>query len=53
MGKERTKSCQVKEYSLARRPTYVKVNLDTILENLKILKSYLAKNTGIVFFSDY
>ncbi|XP_045213701.2 alanine racemase-like [Mercenaria mercenaria] len=48
MGRERNRSCQLKEFSLARRPTYIKVNLETILDNLKILKTYLAKHTEII-----
>ncbi|XP_060597721.1 alanine racemase-like [Ruditapes philippinarum] len=48
MGKERNKSGFSKEFSLARRPTFVRVNLDTILDNLKILKNHLAKHTELI-----
>ncbi|KAL4239637.1 hypothetical protein ACF0H5_000446 [Mactra antiquata] len=36
------------DFALARRPTYVKVDLDAILNNLKILKANLASHTEII-----
>lgn len=49
MGKEEKISSQFTDFTLARRPTYLKVNLDVILDNLKILKSHLAQHTGKCF----
>ena len=34
------------EFSLARRSTYLKINLDTILNNIRILKQKCAAHTG-------
>ena len=34
------------EFALARRLCYLKINLDTILENTRILKAKCAKHTG-------
>lgn len=48
MGKEETTGCQRTCFTLARRPTYVKVNLDQILENLKRLKEHLAPHTEFI-----
>jgi len=33
-------------FSVARAPTYLKINLNTLLNNLQICKSYLGPNTG-------
>ena len=44
------KTLIAKEFALARRPTYVKVDLSAILNNLKILKGLLAKHTGLYVF---
>lgn len=37
------------EYQLARRRTYLKIDLDTITENVRILKSLCSQNTGELF----
>ena len=34
------------EFAVARRLCYLKINLDTILENTRILKAKCAKHTG-------
>lgn len=47
MKDEQEKLYLSKEFALARRPVFVKVNLDAILNNLKILKGILAEHTGL------
>lgn len=43
---DRSENSLTTEFALARRATYVKVDLNVILNNLKILKANLASHTG-------
>lgn len=47
MEVDQEKKLLTREFSLAKRPTFVKVDLSAILNNLKILKGLLAKHTGL------